>query len=332
MKPITIKDIARELNISVSTVSRALQNHPDISKRTKQLVQEQAKKLNYRPNLMASNLRTSKNTTIGVIIPELDHHFFSSVLSGIEQVADKAGYQVLICQTGEDVNKEIKVVHTLITSRVAGMLIGLSKQTADLRHIKDIAAHGMPYVLYDRPCPSLKCDQVISNDYQGAYNAVEYLLQTGKKRIMCLTSSMQLEISRRRYQGWRDAMQNHGIVISEDMVVECDTHQKALACAPQILQSDCRPDAVFCVNDDCAVGVLQVAQNVGVKVPEDVAICGFSDAPISRVTMPTLTTVQQHGEEIGKNAAMRLIKRLGGDDRIPQTVMIQAELIVRETT
>lgn len=332
MKPITIKDIAHELHVSVSTVSRALQNHPDISNRTKSLVKACAQKLNYQPNLLASNLRTCRNTTIGVVIPELNHHFFSSVLNGIEQAANEAGYQVLICQTSERVNKEVQAVKTLLTSRVAGILVGLSKETVDLQHIKEIMERGVPVVLYDRPCPSLPCDQVVSDDYQGAYDAVEYLIQMGRKRIMCFASSMQLEMSRRRYQGWRDAMQHYGISISDDMVVECDTRLQAINDTPGILHLDTRPDAVFCVNDDAAVGVLQVAQSLGVKVPQELAICGFSDAPISRVTMPMLTTVQQHGDEIGKRATERLLKRLDGNKHIPQTEMILAELLVRETT
>lgn len=332
MKPITIKDIARELHVSVSTVSRALQNHPDISERTKLLVRECAQKLNYKPNLMASNLRTCRNTTIGVIIPELNHHFFSSVLDGIEQAANEAGYQIVICQTGEDVHKEIQAVHTLIASRVAGMLVGVSKQTVELNHLREVINSAIPIVLYDRPCPSLKCDQVVSDDYQGAYNAVEYLIQTGCKRVICFTSSMQLEVSRRRYQGWRDAMLHHDIPISDDMVVECDTRPKAIVATPNILQADNKPDAVFCVNDDCAAGVLHAAQILGVKIPEELAICGFSDAPICRATMPMLTTVQQHGATIGKCAMMRLLDRLDNNEKIHHTDMVPADLIVRETT
>ncbi len=332
MKPITIRDIARELRISVSTVSRALQNHPDISERTKEQVRECARKLNYKPNIMASNLRTSKNTTIGVVIPELNHHFFSSVLDGIEQAANEAGYNILICQTGEDVQKEIQSVHTLITSRVAGILVGVTKQTANLQHLQDILDNGIQLVLYDRPCPSLKCDQVVSDDYTGAFNAVEYLIQTGKRRIMYLSSSFQLEVSRRRYQGWRDALKYYNLPITDDLILECDTRSKAIVATPSILQQGQRPDAIFCVNDDCAAGVLHVAQILGVKIPEELSICGFSDAPLCRATLPMLTTVQQHGVEIGKRAMQRLLIRLSGDDKIPQTEMIPTDLIVRETT
>lgn len=332
MKPITIKDIARELGISVSTVSRALQNHPDISEQTKVIVRECARKLNYKPNVLASNLRTNKNTTIGVVIPELNHHFFSSVLDGIEQAANDAGYTILICQTGENVEKEKQSVQTLIGSRVAGMLVGVSKQTTRLHHLQDIIDSGIPLVLYDRPCPSLKCDQVVSDDYTGAYNAVEYLIQTGKKKIMYLSSSLQLEVSRRRYQGWRDALLQYHMPILDSMMVECDTRAKAITVLPTILQSENCPDAIFCVNDDCAAGVLHVAKIMGIKIPEQLSVCGFSDAPICRATSPMLTTVQQHGVDIGKRAMARLLKRLDGDDRIQQTEMTPTDLIVRETT
>ena len=332
MKHITIKDIARELKISVSTVSRALQNHPDISERTKEQVRDCARRLNYKPNLMASNLRTSKNTTIGVVIPELNHHFFSSILDGIEQTANEAGYNILICQTGEDVQKEVRSVQTLISSRVAGMLVGVSKQTAQLYHLQEVLDNAIPLVLYDRPCPSLKCDQVVSDDYMGAFKAVEYLIQTGKRKVMYLSSSFQLEVSRRRYQGWRDALLRYNIPITDDMLIECDTRSKAIIATPGILQRDNRPDAIFCVNDDCAAGVLHVAQILGVKIPEELSICGFSNAPICRATLPMLTTVQQHGVEIGRRATVRLLKRLQGEERIPQTEMIPTDLIVRETT
>lgn len=332
MRTPTIKDIARELQISVSTVSRALQNHPDISTKTKSIVRECARRVNYKPNLMASNLRTNKNNIIGVVIPELNHHFFSSVLDGIEQAANEAGYNILIFQTREDAQKEIQGICTLISSRVAGILMGVSKQTINLDHIQEVIDNDIPLVLYDRPCPSIKCDQVVSDDYMGAYSAVEHMICTGKKKIMYLSSSMQLEVSRRRYQGWRDALLHYDVPFSKDMVLECDTRAQAVMEMPKIFHMDNRPDAVFCVNDDCAVGVLHVAQTMGLDVPADVSICGFSDAPIGRSLSPMLTTVQQRGATIGKHAVLRLLKRLNGDELIPQTEMIATNLIVRETT
>ena len=332
MKSITIKDIAKELGISVSTVSRALQNHPDISEPTKGLVRDCAKRLNYKPNIMASNLRTSKNTTIGVILPEVNHHFFASVLDGIEQTANEAGYHIIICQTGENVEKEIQSIQTLMASRVAGILAGISKQTHSLQHLQEVIHADIPLVLYDRPCPSLPCDQVVSDDYMGAFKAVEYLIQTGCQRIMFFSSPMQLEVAHRRYQGWRDALQRYRMPIDDSMIVTCDSRAQAIIETPMILKRADKPDAIFCVNDDCASGVLYAAQILGLNIPKDLAICGFSNAPLCRNTFPMLTTVEQHGVEIGKHAIIRLLKRLNGDDRIAQTEMIATDLIVRETT
>jgi LacI family transcriptional regulator len=236
-------------------------------------------------------------------------------------------------ETSDDESeKEKQSVQTLIGSRVAGMLVGVSKETTRLHHLQDIIDNGIPLVLYDRPCPSLKCDQVVSDDYTGAFNAVEYLIQTGRKRIMYLSSSIQLEVSRRRYQGWRDALLRYHMPILDSMMVECDTRAKAIVALPNIMQGDNRPDAIFCVNDDCAAGVLHVAKIMGIKVPEELSICGFSDAPVCHATSPMLTTVQQHGAEIGKRAMARLLKRLDGDERIQQTEMVPTDLIVRETT
>ena len=332
MKSITIKDIAKELGISVSTVSRALQNHPDISEATKVLVRDCAKRLNYKPNIMASNLRTSKNTTIGIILPEVNHHFFSSVLDGIEQTANEAGYNIIICQTGENVEKEIQSIQTLMVSRVAGILAGISKQTHSVQHLQEVINADIPLVLYDRPCPSLPCDQVVSDDYLGAFKAVEYLIQTGCRRIMFFSSPMQLEVAHRRYQGWRDALQRYGMPIDEEMIVTCDSRAQAIIETPMILKQADKPDAIFCVNDDCASGVLYAAQILGLNIPQDLSICGFSNAPLCRNTFPMLTTVEQHGVEIGKHAIIRLLKRLNGDERIAQTEMIATDLIVRETT
>lgn len=332
MKQITIKDIARELGISVSTVSRALTNNPEISETTKEMVRELARKLNYKPNLLASNLRTNKNTTIGVVIPEVNHHFFASVLDGIEQAANEAGYSILICQSHENMEKEIQNVQTLLHSRVAGMLVGVSKETMHLHHLQEVLNSNTPLVLFDRPCPSLSCDQVVSDDYAGAYGAVEHLIQTGCKRILYFSSSMNLEVAHRRYQGWRNALQKHGLWHSTDDIIIADTRELAIEELPKQMNADQRPDAIFCVNDHCASGVLYAAQKLGLRVPEDLSICGFSDAPLARITTPMLTTVEQHGTEIGTHAMQALLRKLNGDTHTPHTEIVRTNLVVRGTT
>ena len=332
MKQITIKDIARELGISVSTVSRALTNNPEISETTKEMVRELARKLNYKPNLLASNLRTNKNTTIGVVIPEVNHHFFASVLDGIEQAANEAGYSILICQSRENMDKEIQNVQTLLHSRVAGMLIGVSKETMHLHHLQEVLNSHIPTVLFDRPCPSLSCDQVVSDDYAGAYGAVEHLIQTGCKRILYFSSSMNLEVAHRRYQGWRDALQKHSLWHSTEDIIIADTRELAMEELPKLMNTHQRPDAIFCVNDHCASGVLYAAQTLGLRVPEDLSICGFSDAPLASITTPMLTTVEQHGTEIGTRAMQALLRKLNGETCTPHTEIVQTNFILRGTT
>lgn len=332
MKTITIKDIARELGVAVSTVSRALQNHHDISEATKQQVRDCAKRLNYKPNLMASNLRTNKNNTIGVMVPELNHHFFASILDGIEQVANDNGYTMLICQSRENTLKEQQELEVLYNSRVAGMLLAVSKETAQLNHLYEVLSSNLPMVLFDRPCPSVPCDQVVCDDYAGAFAAVEAMIQSGCKRVMFFSSPMQLEVAHRRYQGWRDALTQHHLYHGEEDILICDTREKAIELAPQVLTSDNRPDAIFCVNDHCASGVLYVAQQLGIQVPEQLSICGFSDAPMAKMTSPMLTTVGQDGVEIGRRAMQRLLSRLNGDTTHHRTEMVTTTLIRRGTT
>ena len=208
----------------------------------------------------------------------------------------------------------------------------VSKETLQLKHLQDVIDSGTPLVLYDRPCPSLACDQVVSDDYTGAYNAVEYLIQTGCKRIMYFSSPMQLEIAHRRYQGWRDALQRYGLWDERTTIRTCDTREQAIIETPLVMMQDNKPDAIFCVNDHCASGVLFAAKTLGIKIPDDLSICGFANASLCRTTSPMLTTVEQHGIEIGRRAMQRLLRRLEGDQRIAQTEMVPTDLIVRETT
>ena len=200
-----------------------------------------------------------------------------------------------------------------------------------LNHLQEVIDNGVPLVLYDRPCPSLPCDQVVSDDYAGAYNAVEYLIQTGCRRIMYFSSPMQLEVAHRRYQGWRDALQRYGLYRDGGAILTCDTRAQAIIETPGVMRTQ-QPDAIFCVNDNCAAGVLYAAQILGLKIPEDLSICGFSNAPLCRTTSPMLTTVEQHGVEIGRRAMLCLLRRLEGEQRIAKTEMVPTDLIVRETT
>ena len=330
---ITIKDIARALNISPSTVSRALKNHPDISQDTKDLVNKYAKDFNYKPNTLALSLRMSKNNTIGVIIPEIVHYFFSSILSGIEQVANAEGYNVIICQSDENYEKEVRNTKALVATRVSGVLASLAKHTTNYDHFQDIIDSDIPLVFFDRICIGLNTDRVVVDDYAGAFTAVEYLIQTGCKRIAFYSSPFHLEISKNRKNGYMDALRKYNLPVDESLIRVCDTREEAIIITPEILDRPNRPDGFFAINDHCAAGILYAAKLAKLRVPKDVAIMGFSDGELAKACDPMLSTVEQHGFEIGKHAAKLLINKINGETQGQYSnKIVKTNLIIRGTT
>ena len=330
---ITIKDIARALNISPSTVSRALKNHPDISQDTKDLVNKYAKDFNYKPNTLALSLRMSKNNTIGVIIPEIVHYFFSSILSGIEQVANAEGYNVIICQSDENYEKEVRNTKALVATRVSGVLASLAKHTTNYDHFQDIIDSDIPLVFFDRICIGLNTDRVVVDDYAGAFAAVEYLIQTGCKRIAFYSSPFHLEISKNRKNGYMDALRKYNLPVDESLIRVCDTREEAIIITPEILDRPNRPDGFFAINDHCAAGILYAAKLAKLRVPKDVAIMGFSDGELAKACDPMLSTVEQHGFEIGKHAAKLLIDKINGETQGQYSnKIVKTNLIIRGTT
>lgn len=330
---ITIKDIARELNISPSTVSRALKNHPDISQETKNEVNEYARKHNYKPNALALSLRTSRNNTIGVIVPEIIHFFFSSVLSGIEEVANSEGFNVIICQSNEDYEKEKKNTQALISTRVSGVLASLSKHTTNYDHFQDIVDVGIPLVFFDRICIGINTDRVVVDDYAGAFAAVEYLIQSGCKRIAFFSSPLHLEISKNRKNGYLDALHKYKIPVDESLIRVCDTREEAIIITPEILDRPDRPDAFFAINDHCATGIMYAVKQARLKIPDDISIMGFTDGELAKASDPMLSTVEQHGFEMGKHAAKLLIDKINGVTQGRYTnKIVKTNLIIRGTT
>lgn len=330
---ITIKDIARELGISPSTVSRALKNHPDISQDTKDAVNNYAKAHNYKPNTLALSLRMSKNNTIGVIVPEIIHYFFSSILSGIEQVANLDGFNVIICQSSENYEKEVKNAEALIATRVSGVLACLSKNTTNYDHFQDIIDSDIPLVFFDRICIGINTDRVVVDDYAGAFTAVEYLIQTGCKRIAFYSSPFHLEISKNRKNGYLDALRKYGLKVDESLIKVCDTREEAIIITPEILDRPDRPDGFFAINDHCAAGILYACKLAKLLVPQDVAIMGFSDGELAKACDPMLSTVEQHGFEMGKHAASLLLDKINGNTHGQYTnKIVKTNLIIRGTT
>jgi DNA-binding LacI/PurR family transcriptional regulator len=331
---VTIKDIAKILGVSPSTVSRAIKDHPDISMQTKQQVRDLVEKMRYKPNVIALSLRSRKTNLIGVIVPQIIHHFFSSVISGIEDTAMDEGYNVMLFQSNESYEREVLNIQTLHNNRVDGVLISLSKTTHKFRHITDLLDDGVPVVLFDRISDEIETDKVIVDDFNGAFNAVEMLIKTGCKRIAHFAAPQYLQIGYQRKRGYISALEKNGIEVDDSLIVKCDVIEEALEITPKIMSLPNPPDAIFTVNDLTAAGVLKVLKSMNLRVPEDVSVVGFSDGLVATVTDPTLSTVSQHGFLLGKKAASVLLDRIrnGVDVKFPVTEIIPTELIIREST
>ena len=331
---ITIKDIAKALNVSPSTVSRALKDNPDISQDTRDAINKYAREHNYKPNALALNLRTSRSNTIGVIIPQLVHHFFSCVLSGIEMQAAKAGYNILVAQSNEEYEQEVKIVHSFLGARVCGVITSLAKDTSQYDHYQELLNNNIPIVFYDRICTGINTERVVVDDYAGSFAAVEYMIQTGCKRILFYSGPPHLEISKNRRNGYLDAMRKYKVPVDDNMIKLCDTREQAIAITPDLLEKKNRPDGFFAINDETASGILYACKLVGLKVPDEVSICGFTDGAIAQSTDPKLTTVEEHGQEVGESAFEILIGRLEGTSKEQKNNnrIVKTNLVVRGTT
>lgn len=328
---ITIKDIARILGISPSTVSRALKNHPDINADTKKAVNELADKLKYQPNAVALSLKNSRSNIIGVIIPEIVHYFFSSVISGIEDVASQKGFTVIICQSNESFNREVANARTLLSHRVDGILVSISKETTSFDHLVNLQEGGIPLVFFDRIAPEIHADQVIIDDMEASYRATCHLIETGCRRIAHFAGPQGLLIGKERLQGYLNAHKETGLPVDESLIIEADTFEKARNAVGRLIDTKNIPDGIFAVNDMTAIGAMQTILKRGFKIPEDISIVGFSDGYLSGITDPNLSSVDQHGYEIGTTAAELLFKRILSDEEeyIPEIKVLNADLIVR---
>lgn len=331
---VTIKDIANILGISISTVSRALKNHPDISEETKNQVKELAIKLNYEPNALALNLRRCRTNTIGVIIPEIVHHFFSSVISGIEDVAYDRGYNVMVCQSNESYEREKINAQALLLNRVDGVLVSVSKNTYNFDHIRAFVNQGIPLVFFDRICPEIIADRVIINDEGGAFMATEHLISLGCKNIAHFSAPQNLLIGQDRCAGYQRALKRHNIPYNPDLILHCDTSEDAFEKTEKFLKINPSVDAVFAVNDSTAIAAMKVIQRMGKKVPNDIAVIGFGDGPNTEIVSPTLSTIEQKGTEMGTEAIRLLLNRI--ENEIPtdsfQTKVLTPILMKREST
>jgi len=330
---ITIKDIAKELGIAPSTVSKALKGHKDISSSTKQAVRELAVKWNYKPDQVAVSLRSGLSKTIGVIVPEIVHYFFSTVIGGIEDIAYDSGYHVMFCQSSEQYAREVKAVETLLSKRVDGILVSVSKATENFDHFRKIQDDGIPLVFFDRVCDEIDTDRVIVDDEVGAFEAVSHLIAIGCKNIIHLSGPPNLLIGKNRENGYLRALRYHNIPIDRNNIIRCDSREHAESVVPGLLIRETKPDGIFAVNDLTAAAAMKIIMDMRFKIPEDIAVVGFTGELISEITNPTLTSVDQHGYIIGKEAIRLLINRIEKKNDIPtQTKIIKTELIIKEST
>ncbi|MBF9141143.1 LacI family DNA-binding transcriptional regulator [Hymenobacter properus] len=335
-KRASISDIAKELKLAVSTVSRALSGHSRISEATRQRVWQLAEQLDYQPNHLAAALRKGRSNTLGVILPNIDGHFFALVMKGAEAVANQAGFNVMLCQSNEDHAHEAKNVETLMNAQVDGILVSLARNTHDFQHFEKARQRNLPLVFFDRILDGSEVSAVVVDDQRGGYEATRHLLAQGRRRIAHFGGPQHLNIFKDRYAGYRQALEEAGVPLEEELVVLC--HDMSLedgaAGIRQLLDLPQPPDAIFSSGDFTAVGALDALKEKGLRVPQDVALVGFGNETFSSLTEPKLTTIDQRCEEMG-GAAIRLLLEMIQHDtqtRTPRKIVLRPELLKRASS
>lgn len=331
---ITIHDIARDLKIDSSTVSRALNDSPRVSKKTKERIIEKANELGYQRNSLASNLRTNKTNTIGVIVPRISRNFFSNVISGIEDTAYQAGYNVIICQSLESFEREKKIMETLLSNRVDGVLISTSMETITLDHLQPYLNHGGPIVFYDRPRVFENCSSISINDYKASFEATEHLILKGCKNIVYFSGPQIVSLYQDRKKGYVDALKKYDIAFRESYCIESILSDKdGIASAKKMLKLKA-VDGLYSANDTAAISAMQFLKSKGVNIPKDIAVVGFNNDPISAVIEPSLTTINQPDFEMGRIASSMLINQIEAQkiSKKKSSKVLDVELIVRDSS
>lgn len=336
-RKITLKHIARELEVSISTVSKALKNSDEISRDTKDKVQAFAKLYNYKPNNIAISLKNKKTKNIGVIIPDIVHHFFTTVFRGIEKYANQKGYNVIVCVSDESFDKEVINMELLANGSIDGFIMALAGETElkkDYNHLREVTEQGIPLVLFDRVTDDIQCDKVVLNDSEIAYQAVQKMILSGRKRIGLLTTENFFSVSKKREEGYINALKDNNIKVDEKLILRLPYDESTTDIEPFLRNN--KVDAILSVNEIFAIHCMNIVQQEGYKVPEDISIIGFTDGILSRYAKPRLTTVAQHGDKMGEIAAKLLIDRVESDieedEEIYTTEVIEATIINREST
>ncbi|MGK7397775.1 MAG: LacI family DNA-binding transcriptional regulator [Candidatus Cyclobacteriaceae bacterium M3_2C_046] len=333
-RSVTIKDIAKELNISVSTVSRALRDLPDVNQETKQAVVSLANSLNYKPNSSALSLVENRPHTLGIIIPGFLIHFYASAISGIQHVASQTGYNVMICQSNESFETEVNNTRALISSNIDGLIVSISKETTNTEHFKQLHRKGFPLIFFNRVCEDIDAPKVTVDDYDGAYQAVKHLIKTGCKRIAHLAGPKNLLLSKQRLNGYLDALLDHNLPVKNEYIIHGDfTMENGIECGNYLVNLPEPPDGVFCVCDTSAFGLMLAIREKGFKIPQDISLVGFTDEPSTLIVDPTLTSVRQPTFAIGKAAADLFLERLVHDSKnYNRQIVLKTELVTRNST
>ncbi len=332
---ITLKEIAKKLNLSISTVSRALNNHPDISEETKKKVNDLATSLNYIPNIFAKGFRSHKSNIIGVIVPNITHYFTTTLIRGIIEEASLQGYRVIVSESNNDVNKQTEMLNTMLQFGVDGVLMSISKMTRDVDDILKVL-NTIPLILFDKASNKIPCTQVVINEEEAAYNVVEHLINTGKKRIAIIKESEYSYNSEKRYEGYLRALKENSIEIDDKIILSVDdiSMRQGKRMTNVLLTLKEKPDAIFAITDTAAIGVIKTLKKINIKIPEDIAVVGFSNSLNSLIIEPKLTTVDQPGQKIGSTAVKYLIEEINNPNEIQvnKTIEIKTNLIIRDSS
>lgn len=335
--PITMKDIARDLGVSVATVSRALKDSPRISEAKRREIQEYAREHNFLPNVIAETLRKSRvqpNKVIGVIVPQFIHYYFASILKGVEEKASRRGYRIMVAQSDDKYEREVEICKSFYANKCCGIIVSMAKNTTKYDHFQKLIDMGIPLVFYDRICTGVNASRVVVDDYMGAYTAVTHLIDTGCRKIAYYGMVQSMEIDKNRFNGYEDALRKHGLKPNPDWLRKCDNRADAEVVTPEILAQPDHPDAFFAINDDTAIGILYSAKKMGFDVPDEISICGFTNGNRAKACNPMLTTVEQRGVMVGEEAANILMGQVEGSlpmDKVEKRV-VRTRLIIRGTT
>lgn len=334
-KQTTIKDIARRLNIHHTTVSRALRNHPDVKAETRDRILATARKMEYHPNTLAANLRNNQSKTIGIIVPNIHHYYFSNIISIIADRAARQGFAVLIFQSNENYRQEIQNILTLLNYRVAGVMISVSQETKSTDHFAQLQKLGIPIVNFDRTIGELDVNKIVINNREASFQAVEYLISTACRKIAHITTSNQVSIFKERLLGYKDALMKYNIPVRDDRILFTGIFREdGYQGTAELLKKSDRPDAIFAINDEVALGALECLEQHGIRVPDEISLIGFDDDRLAGLIKPSLTTVAQPVVEMGNAVFDQLMKDIKnkGKSRAKEATIIKARLIIREST